>query len=284
MLHTPGLSIAHSRAQDYSSAALSSRFRERLRQADSDDGGRSRVKIRFRVRDTFVRHSAPTQAPEPTTTAPAVAEPQALFASSTSVKLKFSDRTVVRQDEDSGSTTVVQQDRLDIRLRSSQFAFDNGDVQGIAEALEGQTDVLERLFDAAGLLSDFSSQLSSEFLARIRSGLEGLAGEDELQAQATILDLKIRVESKTVRVENAEGDLVVERSVQRIDIRVRFVSLSVSGEVGEAREPVEADLKGRRGQLRGLGPLKQFDFDGDGRISFEDIVALADEVIDVDAD
>lgn len=218
------------------------------------------------------------------TTAPAVAEPQALFASSTSVKLKFSDRTVVRQDEDSGSTTVVQQDRLDIRLRSSQFAFDNGDVQGIAEALEGQTDVLERLFDAAGLLSDFSSQLSSEFLARIRSGLEGLAGEDELQAQATILDLKIRVESKTVRVENAEGDLVVERSVQRIDIRVRFVSLSLSGEVGEAREPVEADLKGRRGQLRDLGPLKQFDFDGDGRISFEDIVALADEVIDVDAD
>ena len=178
---------------------------------------------------------------------------------------------------------MFQKDRLDLHLRLSQVAFESGDVQGISSALEGQTDVLERIFDAASLLSDFSGQLSNEFLGRIRSGLEGLAGANELQSQATSLDLKIRVKSKTVRVENTEDGSVVERSVQRIDIRVRFVSLSVSGEVGESQDPIEAALEGSHGHLRGLGPVKRFDFNGEGQFNFEDIAALADEVIDVTA-
>ena len=143
--------------------------------------------------------------------------------------------------------------------------------------------MIERIFDAASLLGDFSGQLSNEFLGRIRSGLEGLAGENGLQFHATSLDLKIRVISQTVRIENTEDGSVVERSVQRIDIRVRFISLSVSGEVGEAQDPIEADLEGNHGHLRGLGPVKRFDFNGDGQFTFEDIAALADEVIDVTA-
>ena len=178
---------------------------------------------------------------------------------------------------------MFQKDRFDLHLRLSQVAFESGDVQGISSALEGQTDVLERIFDTASLLSDCSGQLSNEFLGRIRSGLEGLAGANELQSQATSLDLKIRVKSKTVRVENTEDGSVVERSVQRIDIRVRFVSLSVSGEVGESQDPIEAALEGSHGHLRGLGPVKRFDFNGEGQFNFEDIAALADEVIDVPA-
>ncbi len=282
MVHVAGPSAAASRGLGHLSRAFPSRSHARSHQVEGDDGGRSRVKIRFRG-DTFVRQSATTQAPEQTGAATVVAEPQQLFASSTSARLKASSQTVVRQQNDLGSTTAFQKDRLDLHVRLSQFAFDSGDVQGISSALEGQTDVLERIFDAASLLSDFSAQLSNEFLGRIHSGLEGLAGANELQRQATGLDLKIRVKSETVRIENTEDGSVVERSIQRIDIRVRFVSLSVSGEVGEAQDPIEADLEGGHGHLRGLGPVKRFDFNGDGQFNFEDIAALADEVIDVTA-
>ena len=283
MLHAVGPSAVDSRGLSHLSRAFSSRFHVRPHQVEGDDGGRSRVKIQFRGRDTFVRQSGTIQAPEQTRAATVVAEPQELFASSTSVKLKASSLTVVRQENDSESTTVFQKDRLDLHLRLSQVAFESGDVQGISSALEGQTDVLERIFDAASLLGDFSGQLSNEFLGRIRSGLEALTGENGLLGQATSLDLKIRVKSKTVRIENTEDGTVVERSVQRIDIRVRFVSLSVSGEVGEAQDPIEADLEGSHGHLRGLGPVKRFDLNGDGQFNFEDIAALADEVIDVTA-
>jgi len=33
--------------------------------------------------------------------------------------------------------------------------------------------------------------------------------------------------------------------------------------------------------LQGQGPLAQFDFNGDGKFSFEDVAALADEVFAV---
>jgi len=252
----------------------------RLGQVEGADSSRSRISIRLRS-DTFVSQSASTQALEPTGAATAVTEPQSFFASSLSAKLKASSSTVVRQDNDSGSTTTVQRDRLDLSLRLSQFSFNSGDIEGISSALEGQTDALERVFDAAGLLGDFSSELSNEFLGQIRSALEGLGGENELQSQATKLDLKIRVRSETIRIENAEDGSVIERSVQRIDIKVRFVSLTVSGEAGEAQEPIEADVEGRHGHLRGLGAVKRFDLNGGRRLSFDEIAALADEVIDV---
>lgn len=283
MLHAVEPGAVDSRGLSHLSRAFSSRFHARPRQVEGDDGGRSRLKIRFRGRDTFVRQSGTIQAPEQTRAAPVVAEPQQLFASSTSVKLKASSLTVVRQENGSKSTVVFQKDRLDLHLRLSQVAFASGDVQGISSALEGRTDVLERIFAAASLLGDFSGQLSNEFLSRIRSGLEVLTGENGLLVQAASLDLRIRVETKTVRIENTENGTVIERSVQRIDIRVRFVSLSVSGEAGEAQDPVEADLEGSHGHLRGLGLVKQFDFNGDGQFNFEDIAALADEIIDVTA-
>ncbi len=255
----------------------------RVNQAHADESSRSRISLRLRS-DTFVRQSAPTQALELTGNATAIAEPQSFFASSLSARLKASSSTLVRQDSDSGSTTTVQRDRLDLNVRLSQFSLNSGDIEGISSALEGQTGAIERVFDAASLLGDFSTELSNEFLGQIRSALEGLGGENEFQSQATKLDLKIRVRSETVRVENAEDGSVIERSVQRIDIKVRFVSLTVSGEVGETQEPIEADVEGRHGHLRGLGAVKRFDVNGGRRLSFNDIAALADEVIDVSAE
>ena len=276
--------LSRSHAQPHLARLHQARLNDtRLNQVQGAESSRSRISLRLRS-DTFVRQSAPTQALEPTGTSTAVAEPQSFFASSLSAKLKASSSTVVRQDNDTGSTTTVQKDRLDLRVRLSQFSLNSGDIEGISAALEGQTSAIERVFDAAGLLGDFSSELSNEFLGQIRSALKGLGGENELKSQATKLDLKIRVRSQTVRVENAEDGSVIERSVQRIDIKVRFVSLTVSGEVGEAQEPIEADVEGRHGHLRGLGQVKRFDLNRVGRLSFDDIAALSDEVIDVTAE
>ena len=272
-----GLESAQSSGLQNLSRAFSAESRARARQVESDDGSRRLLQARFRARDAFVRRSAPDE-PRRTT---ALAEPERLFASSTDARLRTSSRTVTREDGDTGSTTTVQNDRLDFRFRSSQLALGEGGVESIANALEGQTEALGRVLDAAGLLGDFNSDFAAEFLNRIGGALEQLAGEDGVRAQATGLDVKIRVQSKSVRIENGEDGEFVERSVQRIDIQVRFVSLSASGEVEEPQGPLEADLRGAKGELRGLGPLAQFDFNGDGRFSIDDVLELADEVIDV---
>lgn len=276
----------------------SSSARGRLRFHSAEGGERLNVRLRFRAQDTFVRRTEPAGAaadarlsagstsllsPPPSTAVPApapllVADGTSLAARTDDLRLRASSRSVLREDGESGTTTLVQRDRLDLRLRSAQIAV--GDGAAISDSLEGQLDILERVFDAAGLLGDFNPDLADEFLARVREGLEAAGAGDGVGIQASSLDLKIRVRSQTVRVESADG-AVVERSVQRIDIRVRFVALSVSGEVEEPREPVQADVEGDRGRLQGLGPLRAFDFNGDGRFSFDDVAALADEVIDL---
>ncbi len=52
----------------------------------------------------------------------------------------------------------------------------------------------------------------------------------------------------------------------------------------KTQEPVEAGIADQQAQVQGLGPLAQFDFNGDGKFSFDDIAALADEIFDVSDD
>ncbi len=255
---------------------FSSRLRSHSHETGRGENSHGRLRLRLRSSDVFVQSAQP--AAESTT---AVA-PSQLFASSSSAKLNLSSQTLVQQNEETGATRVVQRDSVDFKFSSSQIAVGSGDTGGISELLEGQGDVLEKLFDAVGLLGDFSSGLADEFLGRVGGGLEG--SNDATQFQASSLDLKIRVQSRSVTVEDGEGGTRVQKSVQKISVKVRFVSLNLQGEVAEPQEPVEAGIADQQAQVQGLGPLAQFDFNGDGKFSFDDIAALADEIFDVSDD
>ena len=202
-----------------------------------------------------------------------------IFASSSSTKLNLSSQPLVRHNDVTGETRLVQREGVDLRFSSAQIAISSGGAVEIGNLLEGQADILRKLFDAVGLLGNFSSDLAGEFLSRIQDGLEGLGAGTLLQPSS--LDIKIRIQSRSVTVEDGEGGSRVEKSVQKISVKVRFVSLNIEGEVTESEEPVEADIADSQGQLQGLGPTALFDFNGDGKFSFDDIVALADEVFDV---
>ena len=208
------------------------------------------------------------------------AAPEGLYASQTDARLRASSHAVTRVAEDTGTTTTVQRDRVDFRLRSSQSAVGEDAIKSIGDALAGQAEALGRVLDAAGLLGDFNLDFADEFLARIGAALEELGGEGGFAAGAVSLDVKIRARSESVRVENGDQGAFVERSVQRIDIQVRFLALGAEGEVEEPQGPLAADVGGAKGSLRGLGPLAEFDLNGDGALGFDDIVALADEVLE----
>ncbi len=271
------------------SRAFSAQSRGRLQRFDHDQFDRNQLdrnqldhnhRARRSLRARFGRDQAVIgrgRTAGPARTAPAAGSD--LFLSRTDARLRASSSVVTRRDEDAGTTATVQRDRVDFRLRSSQIALGEDAVASIGEALAGRTEELGRVLDAAGLLGDFNSDFAGEFLNRISSALEDLTGEGGFSAGAASLDVKIRVRSESVRIENAAEGELIERSVQRIDIRVRFVALAESGEVEEPQGPLEADLQGAKGSLRGLGPLAQFDFNGDGAFNFDDVAALADEIL-----
>lgn len=242
--------------------------------------GHHRARLRLRGHDSFTLQSASARSASLAKTSTLSVEPQILSATVSSGALSTSSRTLVRQDENTGTTTTIQKDRVDFSLHASQVGLTSNDAEGIAAVLEGQADALESVFKAAGLLGDFNSDASTDFLSRVRTGL------DNVDIAASSLDLKVSVRTKTIRVENADDGSISERTIQQIDIRARFVSLDINGNVSEAQEPVEANLDVGSGQglLSGLGPLTQFDFNGDGQFTFEDITALADELIDVSRD
>lgn len=276
MSFASALGAVRSDALQSLSRAFSAKSRLRSCLFEDDQSARL-LRQRSRARDAFVQRSAlrPAAAPAPTS----------LYASSTEARLRTSSTTVVRQEAEAASTTTLETERLAFRLRSAQLAVGRSGAASIADALEGQTQTLERVLDAAGLLVAFSGDLARDFLDRIGQALDDLGG-DVTQAQAASLDVNIRVESETVRVANNENSDYFERKITRVDVRARFIALSASGDIQETKEPVQAGLRGQKGSLRGQGPdrrfdLSGFDLDGDGRFTVDDILALADETVDV---
>ncbi len=280
-----GFGAAHSSGLQNLSRAFSAQSRLRSRLFEDGESARRLRQARTRAHDAFVQRS-PREQP-----AAAAPEPTSLYASSTQARLKTSSSTVVRQDADSGAATTLQSDQLDFRLRSAQLAAGEDGVASLAAALADQSQALGRVLDAAGLLGGFSGDLAQQFLSRIGQALDGLGG-DGPRAQATSLDVKIHVESQSVRVENGEDGGYVERRIARIDVSVRFLSLSASGEVQQAQEPLQAGLHGAKGSdgpkgvLSGHGPRQEFafggfDVNGDGRFTVDDILALADQTVDL---
>ncbi len=276
MSQLAGLSSENSFAQQLALRDFSSRLSGHSQETGRGENSHGRLRLRLRSSDVFVQSA---QSAAESTTAVA---PSQLFASSSSAKLNLSSQTLVQQNEETGVTRVVQRDSFDFKFSSSQISVGNADTGGISELLEGQGDVLQKLFDAVGLLGDFSSGLADEFLGRVGEGLEG--SNDATQFQASSLDVKIKVQSRSVTVEDGEGGTRVQKSVLKISVKVRFVSLNLQGEVAEPQEPVEAGIADQQAQVQGLGPLAQFDFNGDGKFSFDDIAALADEIFDVSDD
>jgi hypothetical protein len=273
MSQLAGLSAENPFAQQLALRDFSSRLRGHSNEAGRGENSHGRLRLQLRSSDSFVQSAQP--AAEPAT----ALAPSQLYASSSSAKLNLSSQTLVHQNEETGATRVVQRDSLDFRFSSSQISVGNGDPAAIGDLLEGQADILQKLFDAVGLLGDFSSGLADEFLGRVQEGLEGSG--DATQFQASSLDLKIRIQSRSITVEDGEGGTRVEKSVLKISVKVRFVSLTTQGEVAEPQEPVEAGIADQQAQLQGQGPLAQFDINGDGKFSFEDVAALADEVFEV---
>ena len=156
MSHASSLAISH--AGGHHHGDFSPRFRPHSRHIE-------------RPRDAFV------QLREQTAISNVFADQQSFSATSLSASLRASSHTVERHNGDTGNTVVVQRDRLDLRLSASSLSVQRGDVEDIASALQGQTDALVRVLDAAGLLGSFNSELSGEFLSRVRSGLEGAAAD-----------------------------------------------------------------------------------------------------------
>lgn len=196
-----------------------------------------------------------------------------------SATLRTSSSELIETNAESGLTREVKLDTLDFRLRSRQLSV-GGAAQAIQSALAGQTETLERVFETAGLLGGLSEAPGDDFLARIRDGLESVATTAEgVEVQARSLDLRVRVETGSVRVQAEDGSFI-EQTVQRVQIEARFVSLSLDGEVGEGRESVRAGLdRGReRGELRGLGEPAQFKLGNGGPFSLDDFASLADRL------
>ncbi len=174
-------------------------------------------------------------------------------------------------------------DRYDGQLQSriSQFALGGGDTSGlesIANSLQDQPGVIGQVFEVAEALAGFNGDLSGGFLERIQQGLSGLAqvlGPGGSGVQATRLDLSLSFQSDSLEFSSTDGETQISASSQRIEINVRFLSLNAQSEPVEPVEPIRAGIGGRQATLEGLGPLAQFDFNGDGQFDFGDFEALA---------
>jgi len=179
-----------------------------------------------------------------------------------------------------GVSLQVQRDQLQFDSRISQFALGGGDTSGIesiASSLSNQPEVIGDVFEVVELLAGFNGDLSGGFLERIQEGLSDLAetvgGGSGLQA--TRLDLSFSFQSDSVEFSSGDGETLLSQRSQRVEINVRFLSLTADSQAVEPVEAIRAGIGDQQATLEGQGPLAVFDFNGDGQFNFDDFEELA---------